>query len=86
MLIPEKIHAQKSESDESVFSKKIEAIVANSCLRKKKFGIKNHSLEKDKTLYSFRCDHLFSPASNVKLLTTAMALKRLGPNYRFKTD
>ena len=34
-LIPEKIQAQKSESDESVFSKKIEAIVANSCLRKK---------------------------------------------------
>ncbi len=84
-LMPEKIHAQKPESDESVFSKKIEAIVANSCLRKKKFGIKIHSLEKDKTLYSFHSDHLFSPASNVKLLTTAMALKRLGPDYRFKT-
>ncbi len=84
-LMPERIDAQKSETDESIFAKKIEAIVSNSCLRKQKFGIKIHSLERDKTLYSFHSDHLFSPASNVKLLTTAMALKLLGPDYRFKT-
>ena len=52
---------------------------------KKNFGIKIHSLERNKTLYSVHSDRLFAPASNVKLLTTAMALKRLGPDYRFKT-
>ncbi|HIA33198.1 MAG TPA: D-alanyl-D-alanine carboxypeptidase/D-alanyl-D-alanine-endopeptidase, partial [Nitrospinaceae bacterium] len=85
-LLPEQGNAQKTESPEAVFSKTIEATLVNSCLRKQNFGIKIHSLERDKTLYSIHSDRLFSPASNVKLLTTAMALKRLGPDYRFKTS
>jgi len=84
-LLPEKIHAQKPESAESVFAKTVEAILGHSCLRKQNFGIKIHSLERNKTLYSVHSDRLFAPASNVKLLTTALALKRLGPDYRFKT-
>lgn len=31
-------------------------------------------------------DQFFTPASNVKLYTTALALVRLGPNYTFKTE
>ena len=84
-LLPLETHAQKPEPVESVFANAIDSILTNSCLRKKNFGIKIHSLERDKTLYSVHSDRLFAPASNVKLLTTAMALKRLGPNYRFKT-
>ena len=84
-LLPEKIHAQKLVSAESVFAKTVEAILGNSCLRKQNFGIKIHSLERNKTLYSVHSDRLFAPASNVKLLTTAIALKRLGPDYKFKT-
>ena len=84
-LFPESIHAQKPESAESVFVKTVEAILGNSCLRKQNFGIKIHSLERNKTLYSVNSNRLFAPASNVKLLTTAMALKRLRPEYRFKT-
>ena len=84
-LFPERIHAQKPESVESVFVKTVETILGNSCLRKQNFGIKIHSLERNKTLYSVNSNRLFAPASNVKLLTTAMALKRLRPEYRFKT-
>ena len=84
-LFPERIHAQKPESAESVFVKTVETILDNSCLRKQNFGIKIHSLERNKTLYSVNSHRLFAPASNVKLLTTAMALKRLRPEYRFKT-
>jgi len=84
-LFPERIHAQKPESAESVFVKTVETILGNSCLRKQNFGIKIHSLERNKTLYSVNSHRLFAPASNVKLLTTAMALKRLRPEYRFKT-
>jgi serine-type D-Ala-D-Ala carboxypeptidase/endopeptidase (penicillin-binding protein 4) len=86
LLLSEKSHAQKIESPESVFIKKIEAILVHSCLRKQNFGVKIHSLERDETLYSVYSDRLFSPASNIKLLTTAVALKRLGSNYRFKTS
>ena len=84
-LFPERIHAQKPESAESVFVKSVETILGNSCLRKQNFGIKIQSLERNKTLYSVNSNRLFAPASNVKLLTTAMALKRLRPEYRFKT-
>ena len=84
-LFPERIHAQKPESAESVFVKTVETILGNSCLRKQNFGIKIHSLQRNKTLYSVNSNRLFAPASNVKLLTTAMALKRLRPEYRFKT-
>ncbi len=84
-LSAERIHAQETESAESVFAKTVEALLVNSCLRKQNFGVKIHSLERDETLYSVRSSRPFAPASNVKLLTTAVALKRLGSDYRFKT-
>ena len=85
-LLLAKTYAQESELVKSIFTNTIDGILANSCLQKQNFGIKIHSLERDKTLYSVHSNRLFAPASNVKLLTTAMALKRLGPDYRFRTD
>lgn len=38
------------------------------------------------TLYARYADHLFTPASNVKLLTTAAALHRLGPAHHLRTS
>ncbi len=37
------------------------------------------------TLYSRNAGKLFMPASNQKVLTAAVALRQLGPNYRFRT-
>lgn len=37
------------------------------------------------TLYAHDADRLFMPASNQKLLTAAVALQILGPNYRWRT-
>ncbi len=37
------------------------------------------------TLYSHNEDRLFLPASNFKLVTSALAMERLGPEYRFTT-
>ena len=67
------------------FRKSVNKILSNPCLRKNNYGIKIYSLDRGETLYEVRSDQLFIPASNVKILTTAVALKYLGHNYRFYT-
>ena len=84
-LCPANVPAQESGLAESNFTNVIDGILAHPCLRKKNFGVKIHSLEQDETLYSVQSERLFAPASNIKLLTTAMALKQMRPDYRFKT-
>jgi D-alanyl-D-alanine carboxypeptidase/D-alanyl-D-alanine-endopeptidase (penicillin-binding protein 4) len=49
------------------------------------WGIHVVNLRSGEVLYSRNPGHLFVPASNVKLLTTAAALEQLGPNYRYRT-
>ena len=42
-------------------------------------------LDTGQILYEKNSNRLFVPASNTKLFTTALALSRLGPDYRFQT-
>ncbi len=49
------------------------------------WGIEVVSLASGKTLYSQNADKLFTPASNLKLFTTAAALALIGPDYKFRT-
>jgi D-alanyl-D-alanine carboxypeptidase/D-alanyl-D-alanine-endopeptidase (penicillin-binding protein 4) len=48
-------------------------------------GIKVVNLETNKTLFKLNSDRSLVPASNMKLLTTGIALEVLGKDYRFKT-
>jgi serine-type D-Ala-D-Ala carboxypeptidase/endopeptidase (penicillin-binding protein 4) len=48
-------------------------------------GIEVVDLKTGKTLYTHNQSRYFLPASNMKLFTTALALLKLGPNYRFET-
>ena len=72
-------------ADPASFAKALDAILDNSCLKKKRYGIEIYSLDREEILYETRKDELFIPASNLKLITTAVALKHLGPDYRFPT-
>ncbi len=49
------------------------------------FGIKVVNLDKGDTLYEKNSNTSFVPASNMKLLTTGIALEVLGKNFKFKT-
>jgi serine-type D-Ala-D-Ala carboxypeptidase/endopeptidase (penicillin-binding protein 4) len=48
-------------------------------------GVEVFSLDTKKVLYKYNEDYLLMPASNMKVLTSALALLRLGPDYRFTT-
>jgi len=49
------------------------------------WGLEAVELDKDQPLVRHNAERLFVPASNTKLFTTALALTRLGPDYRFRT-
>jgi serine-type D-Ala-D-Ala carboxypeptidase/endopeptidase (penicillin-binding protein 4) len=50
------------------------------------WGVKVVSLASGKTVFEHNAHQLFSPASNSKLFTVALALDRLGPDYRITTS
>ncbi len=49
------------------------------------WGVMVLSLDTGDTLFALEPDEPLAPASNLKLLTTAAALRVLGPDYRFRT-
>lgn len=55
-------------------------------IRSGEFGIMVVSLTRGDTLYSRNAGTPLMPASTMKMLTTAVALDRLGPEYQFSTD
>lgn len=64
---------------------RIEAIISASPARRAFWGIQVLDLERRQILAEINPEHFFLPASNTKLFTTALALVRLGPDYRFRT-
>ena len=50
------------------------------------WGVKIASLDSGKVLFEQNAEKLFTPASNSKLYTMALALDRLGADYRIKTS
>jgi D-alanyl-D-alanine carboxypeptidase/D-alanyl-D-alanine-endopeptidase (penicillin-binding protein 4) len=64
----------------------LRAIVEGSALAGARVGVLALSLDDGRTVFAKDPDALFNPASNVKLFTSAAALARLGPDYRFETE
>jgi D-alanyl-D-alanine carboxypeptidase/D-alanyl-D-alanine-endopeptidase (penicillin-binding protein 4) len=50
-----------------------------------RYGVLALSLETGDTLYAHGAHDVLAPASNMKLLTTAAALRYLGPDFRYQT-
>lgn len=64
---------------------RLTAVYAASGLGSATLGAMVVSLDSGDTLFASGPDSAMAPASNLKLLTTAAALRVLGPEYRFRT-
>lgn len=63
----------------------IDSIVSQPQYRNAQWGVLVVDPESGDTLYSRNAEKLFVPASNEKLVTAAVALSSLGPDFRFTT-
>ncbi|MEG4322711.1 MULTISPECIES: D-alanyl-D-alanine carboxypeptidase/D-alanyl-D-alanine-endopeptidase [unclassified Microcoleus] len=65
---------------------KVDAIANRAEFSRSRWGILIQPLSSTAALYSRDATKYFIPASNVKLLTTAAALQKLGADFRIKTS
>ncbi|MEH2166318.1 MAG: D-alanyl-D-alanine carboxypeptidase/D-alanyl-D-alanine-endopeptidase [Nostoc sp.] len=64
----------------------IDAVINRPLFSRGRWGILVQPLSTGQTLYSRDAQKYFTPASNLKLLTTAAALQELGANFRIRTS
>jgi D-alanyl-D-alanine carboxypeptidase/D-alanyl-D-alanine-endopeptidase (penicillin-binding protein 4) len=80
-----KASASSSPSD-SVLTKEIDRIIAEGDSAHARWGVFIASTKDGRVLGSRDGDKLFTPASNMKIFTTAVALDVVGPEYRWRTS
>lgn len=67
------------------FRARVDAVLREAKAERAYWGILVSDRDTGETLYEVNSDHFFTPASNAKIFTTALALAELGPEYRFHT-
>jgi D-alanyl-D-alanine carboxypeptidase/D-alanyl-D-alanine-endopeptidase (penicillin-binding protein 4) len=63
----------------------IDSLTSQPAFRNAEWGVLIVNQRTGDTLYSKNAGKLFMPASNVKIVTSAVALTLLGPEYRYRT-
>ena len=66
-------------------SKRVDVIVGQASQKKVRFSIRIVKADSGRVVYSHNAKEALVPASNMKIITSAAALKFLGPDYRYKT-
>jgi serine-type D-Ala-D-Ala carboxypeptidase/endopeptidase (penicillin-binding protein 4) len=77
--------ATASVSPSVEFASRAESLIGVSPVNRGEWGLLVVDSVTGETLYERNADSYFVPASNMKLLTTALALDKLGPDFRFRT-
>jgi serine-type D-Ala-D-Ala carboxypeptidase/endopeptidase (penicillin-binding protein 4) len=67
------------------FSRRADAALSSAAAEKASWGIWIADAATGETLYEQNADRLLIPASNLKLVTTALAVSSLPPDFRFRT-
>jgi serine-type D-Ala-D-Ala carboxypeptidase/endopeptidase (penicillin-binding protein 4) len=81
----EKGSREKVNFAQARFAGRVESLLGAAPVDKGEWGLLVLDAESGATLYEKNANDYFLPASNMKLLTTALALDTLGPEYRFRT-
>ena len=74
-----------SKKQSAKFAARADAVLGTGPTGKGEWGLLIVDAQTGETLYQQNADRYFVPASNMKLFTTALALTKLGPDYRFHT-
>jgi D-alanyl-D-alanine carboxypeptidase/D-alanyl-D-alanine-endopeptidase (penicillin-binding protein 4) len=69
----------------SALAASIDSLIGDPRFRNASWGVLIVDPDGGDTLYSHNADKLFLPASNMKIITGAVALAQLGPDYQFRT-
>ena len=85
LLLATSLAAARQRRGEKAFAKEVATVTAQGLGTRAYWGMEVLSLADKKILFSLNQDKLFTPASNLKLFTTAAALALIGPDYRFVT-
>ncbi|HEV2905349.1 MAG TPA: D-alanyl-D-alanine carboxypeptidase, partial [Pyrinomonadaceae bacterium] len=67
-------------------AREIDRTIDESAAAKARWGVFVISMNDGRVIYSRNGDKLFTPASNMKIFTTAVALDLLGPDHRWTTS
>ncbi len=67
------------------FADRVDALLSCEPASKGEWGLLIVDAQTGQTLFESNADKYFVPASNMKLFSTALALAKLGPDYRFHT-
>jgi len=67
------------------FAARVDALLGTGPASKGAWGLLIVDAQSGERLYEQNADKYFVPASNMKLFTTALAMAKLGPEYRFRT-
>jgi D-alanyl-D-alanine carboxypeptidase/D-alanyl-D-alanine-endopeptidase (penicillin-binding protein 4) len=78
-------HGGSTATATSRFAKRVDTLVGAAPANKGEWGLVIADAETGETLYEQNAAKYFVPASNMKLFTTALALDKLGPEFRFHT-
>src|SRR2546427_1898576 len=83
---PEPEKRQDSTIANAALAELIDRALDQSDVRAARWGVFAMSLNDGRVLYSRDADRPFTPASNMKVYTTAVALDLLGADYRWRTS
>src|SRR5215813_7580630 len=78
--------SQPQPANDSELARLLDQTIDGSEFAAARWGVSVVSLKDGRTIYARNADSLFTPASNMKVYTTAVALDLLGADYRWRTS